>query len=437
MIGAQAMAKRRGRRVRLSMATGVMARAAGALLQLVSLPIAAAALGTGGFVLYSMAIATLGWLMMANIGVGPAMGLSMAHSFGRDEPEAAANLLASAARITLALSMLVSAAVALPLWFKSDIAGSILPATTASANHGVLIAIIVGLFVIWSALSLAENAQIACQEQYAFDISTIAGTLVAATLVMVVARRAPSVDVVLLCAQGPVTIARMVNAGRFLSRHRDLLRGRFVPSVVRRLLRDGMAMSVSGAAANFLAHLLPILLFGSTMKAASAAALSAVMNAIILCASLFTILTTPLTTASAEAFAQGHMRWLRKGFEGALLLNGGLGLGVFVVFATAGGPLFALWYRGAVDPAPDELFWAGAYFAALAFEVTVHALARACGRITATALCMGLRAAVGALLMIWFRTTIDGADLFMIMTGATITFSVIPVAVLACKILRS
>src|SRR4051794_32993931 len=80
----------RGRLIKLALLTSIGIKVTAALIQFTAFPLAARTLGVERFGVYSMLAASLSWITMADIGIGPGLMLGIATSSGRGDRDAEA-----------------------------------------------------------------------------------------------------------------------------------------------------------------------------------------------------------------------------------------------------------------------------------------------------------------------------------------------------------
>ncbi len=424
----------REQRIKWSMGASILARAAGAGVQIISLPIAAQALGHGGFVLYAMAMAMLGWLMIANFGIGPAVSNRLAFSLGRSDDGAVRELFATGAALT-ALLVLPCALLIGGVFALVPASFTLFPSGGSADDVPQVIQIVLMLFILWSGLSYVEYVQLAHQERYRFDLALLVGSMIAAVAVFIVAKAAPSPATILLAAHLPVTAARLVNATLFLTGRRSLLAGAFAWKLGKRLFGEGVSMSTAASLNHFLAHYFPILLLGSSLRAADAASMAAVMNAVVIFSSFFTIANTPLRGAFPEARARGELGWIRKALRRALSINVGGALVILLLLVTAGETIFGLWYGNSVSPDRFTLIWAGIYFVALGFEASFYILLCAWERVGSASLLLAGRAVAAAVIIASMADVITPTEVFAVLALTTVTLSLFPLGLRVARAL--
>ncbi len=361
----------RNRSLRMAILTTVLARMSGALLQVVSLPIAAVQLGPAGFSVYAMLASLLAAMTLSNLGIGEATTLHMSRALATGETSTTRELfLASlsvvggiATSVCALTALLILASPLLPLIFSHNL-------DQASALIGPVL-FVCFVFLTTQVLSIFEAAQLALQRQHRLNIAIGIGSFLAAVTVWFVANAQPDMLSILIAVHLPVIIARTFNAAGVWAdirpRCRDFMAAQ---GHMREILKDGLRFVGGTTIANFLCHPFSVLVVGIFAMPLASASFAAVMNALVLASAFFAVVSTPMRAPLAEAFKIGDLHWIRQSAKRMLAANLALGLLGFLAFGVLGEHVFALWFQGAVAPSQATLWGAGAYILVLSIEVS-------------------------------------------------------------------
>jgi len=412
--------------------SSLVARFSGLLLQVISLPVAAVALGADGFTIYSMITATLSWLTLSNFGLGPALTVRFSSELGTDKAEALQRSFSTASLITFAITLGVGL-VALVTILATPLPLTLFHQFESQAPEILLsLALVVGVFALTQNLSVVEAAQLGLQESYRLHRFTAAGTLVSAGAVFLTAAVAPRPAIILCAVQGPVLLARLLNVFDVLHRHQALRvrAGLFDGHVGRNLLANGLKFSMAGSVSNFLSHVAPIMIVGAACLPTYAASFTAVMNAVIILASIFSMTAAPLLGMVPEAKAREDWGWIERAYRRTMALNLGFAIVVLATFAVAGSTIFDRWYQHSLDFPPMLVTLSGIYLLTLSVDVTNHAFLAGLNRIGAIAFFSMLKAGVAALLLFVLADAAFPAMPFQVMTTASVLLSILPMSIL-------
>jgi O-antigen/teichoic acid export membrane protein len=416
--------------MRMAIAASLVARMSGIALQVVSLPIAAAALSSGGFAVYSIAAAILGWLSLSSFGIGPALTVRVSAAIGQGDDLLAKNQFATGAFIMLAITALVTLTLVGLMEFSNFSSDMFAKTGISHRDSYQILYALIAIFCVTTAMLAFESAQLSMQESYFLNGYTAAGTLLAAIATFYVSKTDPTPLKILLAIQMPMLVARFINVVHFSWRHKSLVGGVLNPKMmqVRAFFIEGMHFFLSGSVANFLAHVFPILLIGTLASPEYTSATAAVMNAIIILASFFSLANQPLLGALPEALARDDRAWISRAYRLTLSVNVAFAAGVFAIFSLMGVPLFDFWYQGTIHPSSGMLMFAGVYLLFLAFDVSHFTFLAGCGRLASASFILLVRTSVYAVALYIFAKADMGELPFALLALSCCTLSLIPLA---------
>lgn len=418
----------RARRFSYAVITSIASKVSTAGVQIVALPIAAAALGTHGFALYSLLAAAVGWLALANLSIGPGLGVRLAGLRVVDSPQTTSEVFSSGFFLNLILVMLVGAAAMGAIWNLPvhEWFGPAYIQDKDEIRYG-LTALVV-FFIVQSSLAPVEAAQTAYQNQHVLNIVAAAGGLCCIFAVIATAAETPSPVSLIVAMNSPTLLARVGNAVAFVARNSALFPrpSGLNKTVCRELATSGLTYSLAGTAGHFLSHIFPVLVIGRNFAPDTAGAFAATMNAIILASGVLSMVTTPMWPAIADSIARGDREWARRAYGrllGATLLFGTM---VAVVFSTFGTRIFDVWFRGHIQPHWTLLTAAGLYFLASSWEVAHFMTLVGLNRIKTASTLMFLRSVVGTVAVLSMGPVWNAAGPFAAMTAAIIVIDMLP-----------
>lgn len=423
----------RGKQFSYALASSVGAKAAAAMVQIVAMPVAAAALGSHGFALFAMLTAAVGWLALANVGIGPALVVGLAGA-------RASNSIAAEKYVTSALAPLClftgAAAIGALLLVWSNVATELFGPAYANDADTVKIglSLLIGLFVAQSILSVYESAQTAYQEQHVCNGYLAAGSLLCVAATVFVASNSSKVVAILVAMTVPQALCRIVNAANFARAHgaANAKRSRFDKNLSVSLLKSGASFSLAGGVANVLAHIYPVLLVGRTSPPDVTAAFAATMNLVLLASGITAMLSTPLWAPIADSVARREAYWARRAYRQLLWVTLLIGFLLATFLITKGPWLFQVWFRGVVTPSSELTTAAALYLFVLCWEASHFSILIGLGHIYAASWLICLRAVVGAALAVAW-TAGSPTIPFLAMTIATLLVSAIPLRVMVVK----
>lgn len=427
---------RRNRNIRHALVTSAAARFSGVLLQVVSLPIAAGALGHAGFSIYAMLGAFLAAMTLSNLGMGQATTLHLSRSLADDDIASGRAMLAVSLVIVGGIAIAASLIVAgLILWSSLlDVVFSRhLDGTTSPTGAALFVCLV---FLATQLLSVFEAAQLAQQRQHRLNVAMSAGTLVAATAVWWVAAHEPSVLAILVAVHLPVLFARGLNAvGVWADLRPSPAHLALAAHRGRAILADGLRFVSGTTIANFLCHPFSVLVVGLFAAPMPSASFAAVMNAVLLASAVFGYVLSPLRGSLPEAQTRHDHEWIRRAYR--LVMLGMMGYAVVPasLLSFFGIWLFDIWYGPSVEPSGILTFAAGVYVLLLGLEMVNFAFASSLGSIRIASrwmLAKGIVSAASVLLL----AGLDAIDwTIWSLCIVNLGFSLIPLSYLASRVL--
>lgn len=425
----------RNRNLRRALSTAALARVSGILLQVISLPIAAVALGPEDFSVYSMIGAVLAWVSLSNLGISQATTLHIAREF--DDEVRVKVLSASLVFVAIITTLVILTGFGLFYWTPVlDLVFGGHVSKVETLYMPLLFSSLV--FLLTQYLSVLEAGQLAVQKQASYNVAVAIGTAVAALSVYLVSETNVAVLGVLVAVYLPVILARTVNARKVFVYFGVNLKHLFSVRLkdIRRLLNDGLSFVSGGPIGNFLCHPLSILLVGSFSNSSITASFTAVMSAVILAASVFSFLITPFRGAIPEANRRNDFRWIKKMYYSMLLVNLAYSLVPFFIFSFFGDLLFNVWYQGAVTPHYLILSGAGIYMVVLAIEVVNYNFISSLGYVRLASRWLLFKSVVTAFVVWSIAQSGNPEYIFLAMFVINIVFSVLPLSKIAMVVFR-
>lgn len=421
----------RTRAMRKAVFAAFVARASGMTLQLVSLPIAAAALGPQGFALFAMLVATMSWLSLSNLGLAPALTVRLSRLRARGDLASQQRAFSTGLWGMLAVTSAVAFAALFSFVFTSFTQHAFGDYLFYAGQIPVGLWLVIAIAFISVNLSTIEAAQTAFLEQHRTSWFIAAGTLVAAVAVLAAARLDPQPAAILLAVYLPQLLSRAAGAVRFAAAHREL--SPWPPSIdvslAPSLLRDGLRFSIVGSLNNFLCHGFPVLIIGALASVQETASFAAVMAAITIAASFFAVFSSSMLGGASDAHVRGDAFWLRRTYGRILATNIAYASGILLLLSLAGETIFHVWYQGVVDPQRSALIAAGAYLVALGIESANVTVLNGMGQVALCARWSLLKAVVTAALVAILASKDATTWPFIILAAASFALSAVPLTI--------
>lgn len=428
----------RSARFRYAIASSLASKVTTAAVQIIGIPVAAISLGSHGFALYAMLSAAVGWLALSNLGIGPALvvRLATAHVHGNLADER--SIFSSAFFPAFVISAIVSITSLFVVWAfpVENIFGSLYVEDAIVIRSGLTA--LIAIFFLQINISIFESAQAGYQEQFLQNIISTISSIPCLLAVLYVAKHNPNPVELILALNAPQILFRGGNVIWILWRHPH-----FFPStsairwpICKALLQSGSIFSLAGGVANFLAHMLPVILIGRAFSSEVSASFAATMNAIILFGGVISMLSTPLWPAIADSVARGDRDWANKAYSRLLWTVMAFAILVALFLALRGEWLFYVWFKGRVNPNQNLLFAAGLYFVAFAWEAAHFTIMVGLHKVIIASILVCGRAVAGILATAIFLQAGNESTPFIMMLISIIVINLIPLRMAVVKNLR-
>jgi O-antigen/teichoic acid export membrane protein len=364
-------AQSRGRRIVLSMLTGLPAFGLQVVGGLLLVTLAWRALGPEGFGLWSAITALAPMIALGDLGVGNALISIVASALGRDDEPAARRAVAMAIALATIAAVLLSvvlwvayAELDWTAWFK-------LPRDTPFAPAlGVLV--FAGCRLLLLPLGMVTKLRTGLQENFVNSAWDAAGVCLSVGLFYLASRAGAGLPVLLLASGAGPLVAVCGNWLGLVGRH-VIPRPRDLDSKeVRPLLRLGMlffALNLSMLLASAADNLVAIRFLG----AAATAELAIASKIVMVGQATLNVALIPLWPAFADAIARRDGRWVRRALQLSLLASCGAGIVLAAAFLLGANQAVALWL-GPDARLSAGILWANAVWLVLQANGIVAAM---------------------------------------------------------------
>jgi O-antigen/teichoic acid export membrane protein len=351
----------RGRRIILSMVTGLPVFGLQVVGGLLLVTLAWRALGADGFGLWSAITAFGPIIALGDLGVGSALISFVASAMGRDDGPAARRVVAMAIAVSMTAALLLTA-VLLVAYAQIDWAAwfNLPPTTQYAPALGVIVYSACRLLLL--PLGMVAKLRTGLQENFVNSAWDAAGVCLSLGLFYIGAKAGAGLPVLLLASGTGPLLAACGNwlglIGRnVIPRPTDLDLGELRP-----LLRLGVlffALNLSMILSNAADNLVAVRLLGTaaTAELAVASKIFTVGQAVL------NVALIPLWPAFADAIARRDGRWIRRALQFSLAASCGAGIILSAGFLLCANRAVALWLG------PDATLSAGILWANAAWLV--------------------------------------------------------------------
>ena len=347
----------RGRRIVLSMVTGLPAFGLQVVGGLLLVTLAWRTLGADGFGLWSAITAFGPIVALGDLGVGSALISVVASAMGRDDSLAARRVVATAIVVSMTGALLLTALLVVACALLDWQAWFNLPPTTPYAP-ALGVVVYAGCRLLLLPLGMVAKLRTGLQENFVNNAWDAAGVCLSVGLFYIASRSGAGLPVLLLASGAGPVLAACGNwlglVGRnVIPRPRDL-----DISELRPLLRLGVlffALNLSMLLSNAADNLMAVRLLGT-----AATAELAVANKIFTVGqAVLNVALIPLWPAFAEAIARRDGRWIRRALQFSLAASCGAGTVLSAGFLLCANPAVALWL-GPEATLSAGILWANA-----------------------------------------------------------------------------
>lgn len=362
----------RSRQLKLSVITSIFSKGVSIILQLVLIPLAISALGTARFGVYVTITATLGWINMAGIGIGPGLTLQTTVAAASDDRIQEQRLFSTAfflivvvTIITLSILFIMVSFIGIPTLF-----GPRLIEFELEIRQGlVVLGLLLGANLL---LSVAEATQLGHQNQHVNNSWLILGNVLTIGSLYFFVLKNPSIVAMILAVYGSITFAKILN-GVSLIRKRPYLFPQFrlvSLSTVKLLLGVGLAFLV-GQFATLLYQQFSVFLVGRQLGPQDAATFAVMMQIITLVGSFVVMVTVPLWPAITDGVARNDIEWVNQSYRKTLKILMPYAFTVGTVIVVGGKRIIHLWIGPEIVPSTTLLLLFGLLFILIVWD-NVH-----------------------------------------------------------------
>lgn len=387
----------RGQRLRFSVFTSLFSKSATLAINFLALPLLFRVLGPKEFALYATLSAASGWLVYANLGIGPKLVTATAIAFTQNNRHRIQTLISSVIYPVACLSILVSASlVAYLVAGQPDLAlgPNFLGQGALIRNAGIVLLLTACIQVT---ASVYEAVQTGYHEQGTQNLLLGAGNLGCMFALLLVVRLHPTVPSAIASLSLPLVLSRIVNIVCLRRRHPEVkpkLQYLEWPESCK-MLWSGLGYSMTSVG-SFLNHQLPILLVNHILPPTLTSTTATLLNLVTLAAGLVTMITIPMCASIADSVVRRDVAWIQKFLTTLFCGVTAYALIVTGLLSTVGKEVLAAAFGKQLNVNAGTLVLVGAYIVAVLVEHVLVMSLVALGHIWQTAglyLLRGLAAA--------------------------------------------
>lgn len=302
----------RNRSIRNAISTSLVSKGTTAILQFVSLPMAARVLGREEFGVYATISMSVFMVAMLQIGVGPALARGISEAAAKDDRQRQGKLYINGAVLVVALAILGSllaailvSVVPIPMLFGEEYRPFI---------EQMRPALWVGLLLILGDIivSMTDRVREGYMEAGIVNAWAAAGNFAGAITVFVGIQFQPSVSFLLIAVFGPNIVARIISTAMLLKKRPWLIKSGVRPdrkSLIG-LIRDGVSFSATSVIVYVVEFAVCALIVGRIAGPDSVAMFQITMALTTAFTGMLVMVGRPFWAAIVDARTRGDDAWM-------------------------------------------------------------------------------------------------------------------------------
>jgi O-antigen/teichoic acid export membrane protein len=358
---ALARTARRGKHIKLTVFTGLVARASSALMTIVSVPLTLNYLGAERFGLWMTVTSVVSMLTFADFGIGNGLVTAVAEASGRDDQAEIRRYVSSAFAILTAIAagiFLLFFLVVYPMVDWTHVFNVRSPSAQAEAGPAIaaLIACVAGSI----SMLIVPRVQLALQHGFINNLFVTIGLFASLAAIWLVSTERGSVALLIFAMSGTPVIAGTINGLIFFQRNKQYRPSWSLVSkaAMRRILNTGLlfvvlqlSMSISFASDK--------LIIARLLGAEAVASYSVYERVFGVGANLMLVMLMPIWPAYAEAWTRKDRAWVRRALSRSLAISFGASAAFAVLITIFGSLIVSLWTHKNVPVEPIVLYCLG------------------------------------------------------------------------------
>ena len=390
-------AAHRTHRIKLAALTSIASKVVTIALQVFALPLALHALGVAKFGVYEMLGATLSWVTMAQVGIGPGLTLGISTSVAKGDTSAQSRYFSSALYMVGTVVAALCLVLLMCIWVLPVAAlfgGKINPSVTPELRLDMTCLVIFLLTRI--ILSVFDAAQAGYQEQYICNLWATLGNILSLIALIFATRIHPTILTIIVAVNALPIIADVFNAARLIGWSHPALKPKlanFDWVLGKSLLGNGVAFSTV-VASSYLMYSCSVLLIGRMHGPQSAATFAVLQQACNTALGTVVMFVQPLWPALNDAKSRSDRGWAVRASSKVTLFSMAYALAVGLVMAVFGHEIFKIWYHSRIDITEPLQICFGLYFVLAVWEYVHYNILIGMNNLLVPAVLMAVRSVV-------------------------------------------
>lgn len=401
----------REKRFRYAVGTSLLSKVLSLLVQLISYPMALKALGAEAFGVYAVLTASMSWINMGMLGIGPSMTIGLAKAVAADDIRQQQRYVTTGLGIIASVSLVL---LALLLPFGLFYPVHQLYGEGYAGHAEVIRAGFLYLTVsisIWLVVSNLEAINAGFQQYHITNGWAMASNAASFLSIYWVATRSPGIFQFILAVYLPPVISRCLGLIHLLYFDKPHIRPRrehFSKEVARDLIKNGAAF-LGLQITFFLSFQLTVVLAGRLFGPHVGTQYAMLVQLNNLGTSIFAMLTQPMLPALTDAWVRHDVVWVRRIFGKLLKLVLLMGGSYLIVMGLFGQQVLRIWQSGQAIPGPLIVTCLAAFMFFWSLETLGQTVLTATDQVARAARIVVSRAFVGVALTLVFSRHIGPA----------------------------
>jgi len=348
----------RGKRIKLTVFTGLIARAGSMLMTIVSVPLTLNYLGPERFGLWMTVTSVVSMLSFADFGIGSGLLSVVAEASGRDDQIAIRRYVSSAFAVLILIAACILSVFFLFVFPAVDWAHVFnVHSPTARADAGPAIATLVACLACSTAALIVPRVQFALQQGFVSNLWVSIGLFASLAGIWLVATVHGSVAQLVMVMLGTPLVAAGINGIIFFRRNKQYRPSWLLvnAAAIKRILSTGIFFVVLqlGTSISFASDKLII---ARLLGAEAVASYSVYERVFGVGTNLMLMMLLPIWPAYAEAWVREDKAWVRRTLRRSLALSIGVSTAFSVSIVFLGPLIVSLWTRKDVPVQPVVLY---------------------------------------------------------------------------------
>jgi len=436
---ALARTAKRGKHIKLTVFTGLVARASSMLMTIVSVPLTLNYLGVERFGLWMTVTSVVSMLSFADFGIGNGLVTVVAEASGRDDQAAIRRFVSSAFAILSFIAaglVLLFFLVAYPTvnWTRVFNVHS----SSAQAEAGPAIAALIVCVAGSISTLIVPRVQLALQHGFINNLFVTIGLFASLAAIWLVSMVHGSVALLIVAMSGTPVVVGAINGIIFFQRNKQYRPSWSLVSraAMKRILSTGVLFVVLqlGLAISFMSDKLII---ARLLGAEAVASYSVYERVFGVGANLMLVMLLPIWPAYAEAWSRKDKAWVRRALSRSLAISFGASASFAVLITIYGSTIVSLWTRKNVPVEPIVLYCLGIWCVLQSMMSALSMLLNGLNMIRIQVMASIATACVAIPLKFILVGHIGPAGAVLASSLAAACFTLIPVAVVVWKLARS